>query len=154
MIDQICEKIESKEPDRKREGLEDLGDYVEYVDWKPAEVSPILTRLIQMLGKEINEEFREIILNDLLIAFNRGKRLNLDLNPIISLIDGLSDPLIAYCLELLALSHDQAYKSVIERFHSGRSRLVREAATDALIEITGARSSPSVRTTTRVKSQR
>jgi hypothetical protein len=142
MIDKICEEVESKEPDRKREALEDLGDYLEYVDWKPEEVSPILRRLIQMLGRETDEESREIILNDLLLAFNRGKRLNLDLNPIISLISGLSDPLIAYCLELLALSHNQAHKSLIERFRSHGSKLVREAAADALIEITGARPSP------------
>jgi hypothetical protein len=137
MLSQMITKISSTNRETRREGLEELGDYLEYADWEPAEVTPPLNQLIGMVSTEQDNEIREIILNDLVLAFNRGKVLDVPLDLIADVTGELPAPLMSYCLELLALSHDQRFRAFIEQFRIHPSKLVRDAANEALVELAG-----------------
>ena len=132
MLDEILKKAAATDRKVRCQGLEELGDYLEYSDWTPEEVAPILERLTEWAVAETDPEIREILLNDLLSGVSRGRVHTLNLEPIAELARTVERPLIPYCLELLGLSQNARFMEVVREFLGHSDPDVRESATHAL----------------------
>ena len=69
MIAQLLEQATAGDLQTRRKALALLGDYLEYADWVPMEVSPTVQRLLERLHFENDPETLETLLNALVRAF-------------------------------------------------------------------------------------
>ena len=137
MIAQLLEQATAGDLQTRRKALALLGDYLEYADWVPMEVSPTVQRLLERLHFENDPETLETLLNALVRAFSRGKTLDVSLTPLIEELDHLPVSLIEYGLEIIAQTHKREFRPIIERLGSHPSENVRKAAEEAMVELRG-----------------
>lgn len=117
---------------------DEIGDYLDAVDWVPADVLSGLRILVERVQMETERAALESLLNALIKAVSRGKPLPPEIfEPIVSTLSRLPVDLLGYAFEVLAQTHHRPFEPALRQYLAHSAQLVRQEAEAALVELAG-----------------
>jgi hypothetical protein len=138
MKENDLERMLSQQGRRLDHIYDDIGDYLEAVDWVPADVLSGVRILVERAQTEPDGPALESLLNALIKAVSRGKPLPPEIfEPIVSTLSRLPVDLLGYAFEVLAQTHHRPFEPAIRQYLAHTAQRVREAADAALVELAG-----------------
>lgn len=138
MLTELLQNAKSSQGDARTQCLEEMSEVFARGKWSPAEATPVVAELVRMAAVETDNDVLEVLLNDLVSAFDCGIPLDVALDPLVPLLDRVTDEgMLDYVLHLLGQSRKMAFFPVLNRFTSDSREAVRESAESALNELMG-----------------
>ncbi|NDD31105.1 MAG: hypothetical protein EB084_22860 [Proteobacteria bacterium] len=138
MLNQMLDHARSTSGDARLQCLEEMSEVLARGKWTSDEATPVVEELVRMAATEHDTDTLEVLLNDLVSAFDCGIPLSVSLSPLVPLLDRVEDEnLIDYVLHLLGQSRQMQFFPAIDRFTSDPREAVRASAESAMSELMG-----------------
>lgn len=138
MLTQLLQNAMSSQGEARAQYLEEMSEVLARGKWNAAEGAPVVAELVRMAAAETDNDMLEVLLNDLVSAFDCGITLDVALDPLLPLLDRVDDEnLLDYLLHLLGQSRRMSFFPAISRFTGDSREAVRASAESAMNELMG-----------------
>jgi hypothetical protein len=137
MLSELLARARTSEGEERTLSLEEMSEVFARGKWSPEEGTEVVSALVEMAAGEEDPVVLEILLNDLVSAYDCGIPLRASLMPLVPVLDRLDENLLDYALHLLGQSRQVQFLPIIDRFSTDPREAVRESAQSAMSELMG-----------------
>jgi hypothetical protein len=136
MIAEHLKQFTDANPAIRTRAAEELGDILEYTDRSEKEVTHVGEALIDAAAREQNGGAREALMNSLAILASRHIAMKLPWDRLVPLLGSFDQSSLENALSAIGFSRDTAFLDVLNAYRNNPDPAIRNAATDALRELT------------------
>lgn len=137
MLTDLLQRARASEGEERTQCLEEMSEVFARGKWSSEEGNAVVAELVAMVAVETDPVVIEILLNDLVSAYDCGIPLQVSLTPLVPLLDRLDEDPLDFALHLLGQTRQVQFLPAIDRFNGDPRENVRASAQSAMNELMG-----------------
>lgn len=137
MLTDLLQRARTSEGEERTQYLEEMSEVFARGKWTSDEGNAVVSELVAMVAVETDPVVIEVLLNDLVSAYDCGIPLQVSLTPLVPLLDRLDEDQLDFALHLLGQTRQVQFLPAIDRFNGDPRENVRASAQSAMNELMG-----------------